>query len=132
MTDASDLQLFLDISQVDPELEPEELESLTSSLKDEISELVENAELVRESEIPEGGKPALGGFIPGWLQTEVSFKSIRALMGVLQNRFGDKPIVISGTNEKDGSKFSFTVNVGRSEDLDKAVEALQKLSGKAE
>jgi hypothetical protein len=130
VTDASNLQLFLDISQVDPELEPEELESLTSSLKDEISELVENAELVRESEVPEGGKPALGGFIPGWLQTEVSFKSIRALLGVLQDRFGDKPIVISG--EKDGSKFSFTVNVGRSEDLDKAVEAIQKLAGKAE
>lgn len=127
---ASDLQLFLDISQVDPELEPEELESLTSNLKNEISELVESAELVRASEIPEGGKPAQAGFIMGLLKTEISFKNIRELMGVLKDRFGDKPIVISG--EKDGSKFSFTVNVGRSEDLDKAVEALQKLAGKSE
>jgi len=126
MTDTSDLQIIIDISQIDPDLEPEELESLTNSLKNEISELVEDAELVRESEIPEGGKPALAGFVLGILKTQVSVKNIQALMGVLQDRFGSKPIKLTG--EKDGSKLSFSLEVGRAEDLDKVVAAFQKLA----
>jgi hypothetical protein len=126
MTDTSDLQIIIDISEVDPDLEPEELESLTNSLKNEISELVEEAELVRESEIPEGGKPALAGFVIGILKTEVSIKNIQALMGVLQDRFGAKPIKLTG--EKDGNKLSFSLEVGRAEDLDKVVAAFKKLA----
>ncbi|MBD2463929.1 hypothetical protein H6G89_23280 [Oscillatoria sp. FACHB-1407] len=124
MADTSDLKIMIDISQVDPDLEPEELESLTDSLKNEISELVEDAELVRESEIPEGGKPALAGFVLGILKTEVSVKNIQALMGVLQDRFGSKPIELTG--EKNGNKFS--IKVGKPEDLDQAVAAFQKLA----
>ncbi len=126
MTDTSDLQIIIDLSQVDPDLEPEELESLTNSLKHEISELVEDAQLVRESEIPEGGKPALAGFVLGLLKTEVSVKNIQALMGVLQDRFGAKPIKLTG--EKDGNKVSFSLEVGRAEDLDKVVAAFKKLA----
>lgn len=124
MTDISSLQITIDISQIDLDLEPEELESLTSSLKDEISDLVEDAELVRESEIPEGSKPALAGFIPGILKTQISIKNIQAVIGVLKDRFGAKPIKIIG--EKNGNKF--TVEVGKPEDLDKAVEAFKKLA----
>jgi len=126
MTDTSDLQIVIDLSQVDPDLEPEELESLTNSLKNEISELVEDAQLVRESEIPEGGKPALAGFVLGLLKAEVSVKNIQALMGVLQERFGAKPIKLTG--EKDGNKLSFSLEVGRAEDLDKVVAAFKKLA----
>lgn len=126
MTDTSALQIVIDLSQVDPDLEPEELESLTNSLKHEISELVEDAQLVRESEIPEGGKPALAGFVLGLLKTEVSVKNIQALMGVLQERFGAKPIKLTG--EKDGNKLSFSLEVGRAEDLDKVVAAFKKLA----
>jgi len=130
MASTSDLQIIIDISQIDPDLEPEELESLTDSLKNEISELVENAELVRESEIPEGGKPALAGFVLGVLKTEVSVKKIQELMGVLQERFGSKPIKLTG--EKDGNKLTFSLEVGRAEDLDKVVAAFQKLAGTTE
>jgi hypothetical protein len=126
MVDTFDLQVIIDISQVDPDLEPDELESLTDSLKNEISELVENAEFVRESESPEGGKPALPGFVLGILKTEVSVKNIQALMGVLRDRFGSKPIKLTG--EKDGTKISFSLEVGRAEDLDKVVEAFKKLA----
>jgi len=82
--------------------------------------------LVRESEIPEGGKPALAGFVLGLLKTEVSVKNIQALMGVLQERFGAKPIKLTG--EKDGNKLSFSLEVGRAEDLDKVVAAFKKLA----
>ena len=126
MVGASDLQIIIDISQVDPDLEPEELESLTNSLKNEISELVDDAELVRASEIPEGGKSALAGFVLGILKTGVNVENIQALMEVLQDRFGSKPIKLTG--EKDGEKLSFSLEVGRAEDLDKAVAALQKLA----
>lgn len=126
MMDTSDLQIVIDLSQVDLDLEPEELESLTNSLKNEISELVEDAQLVRESEIPEGGKPALAGFVLGLLKTEVSVKNIQALMGVLQDRFGAKTIKLTG--EKDGNKLSFSLEVGRAEDLDKVVAAFKKLA----
>ncbi|MBW4660206.1 MAG: hypothetical protein KME15_16140 [Drouetiella hepatica Uher 2000/2452] len=124
MADTSELSILIDISQVDLDLEPEELEALTSSLKDEISEIVEDAELVRESEIPEGGKPALAGFVLGFLKAIVNVKNIQALMGVLQERFSGKPIEL--TVEKNGSKYS--LKVGRPEDLDKTIAAIQKLA----
>ena len=52
MADLANLQVTIDLSDVDPDLEAEALEELTRNLKQEISELVEDVDLVRESNIP--------------------------------------------------------------------------------
>ncbi len=67
MTDLANVQVKIDLSDADPDLEAEALEELTRNLKQEIAELVEDVDLVRESKIPAGGKPGLANLIPGML-----------------------------------------------------------------
>jgi hypothetical protein len=52
---------------------------------------VENVDLVPVTEAPKGAK-ALGGFLLGMLQAEVSVANIKALFGFLGDRIGAKPI----------------------------------------
>lgn len=92
MASTSNVQITIDISAVNPNLEAEEIETLTRDLKDEIKDLVEDAYLVRESEIPAKGKSAFAGFILGLLKAEVNFKNIGALLNFLANRFRNQPI----------------------------------------
>lgn len=63
--DLTNIQVTINLSDADPDLDAEALEELTRNLKQEIEELVEDVDLVRESDIPERGKPRLANFIPG-------------------------------------------------------------------
>jgi hypothetical protein len=118
------IEILIDLSNVDPELNPNEVESLTVSFLNEISEILEEQpQLLRESEIPNKNKPVLGALIPT-IKALVSTVNIPKLIGAIQERFGAKPVKIS--SKKDGCEF--TVEVGRPEDLDKAIAALIKLA----
>ena len=117
------IEILIDLSNVDPELKPEELENLTVNFSEEISELVEESQLLRESEIPDLGKPGLGAFVAA-IQATVSAANISKLVGTVRERFGAKPVKLVG--KKDG--YEFTIEVGRPEDLDRAVDAFLKLA----
>lgn len=125
MASNSNIQVLIDLSEAGQDLEPEALEELTSQVAEEIrGELVEDAELVRESEIPELGKPGLGGFILGVLKTEVSLKNATALLNYLGERFYGKPVKISF--ERNGNKYS--IEYGSEAQLEKAIQAIERLA----
>jgi hypothetical protein len=113
------------LTEAGQDLEPEALEELTCQVVEEIrGELVDEAELVRESDIPELGKPGLGGFILGVLKTEISLKNAGALLNYLGERFYGKPVKI--TFERNGNKYS--IEYGSKAQLEEAMEAIKRLS----
>lgn len=115
---------MIDLTEAGLELEPEELEALTQSVADEMNELTEDIRMVRESEIPEGGKPALAGFIPGILTAEVSWANTKAALDFLGNRFYGKTLKIE--YEDNGAKYSLEYNNQRQ--LEMALNAIERLS----
>ena len=80
MADLAHVQVKIDLSDADPDLEAEALEELTRNLKQEIEELVEDVDLVRESDLPKGGKPGLANFIPGMLSAVFRVENSKALL----------------------------------------------------
>jgi hypothetical protein len=125
MSSNSNVQVLIDLTEAGRDLNPEALEELTSQVVEEIrGELVDDAALVRESEIPELGKPGLGGFIVGVLKTEVSLKNAGALLNYLGERFYGKPVKI--TFERNGNKYS--IEYGSTAQLEEAMEAIKRLS----
>ena len=84
------VRILFDFSQTEPDLEPEELENATRQLGKEIEDLVDSVSLVRESELQEGGKSALGGFLLRMLRTEVSKEGFKKLGSQLGERLGNR------------------------------------------
>jgi hypothetical protein len=120
----SNVQVLIDLTDADLDLDAEELEELTINLAQEISELVEDSEPVRESEIPKGSKPALAGFIPGMLKAVVNPKKAKELLDSLGNRFYGKTVKLE--YEDNGTKYK--LEYGNKEQLDDALNAIERLS----
>ncbi|QLE57553.1 hypothetical protein [Nostoc sp. TCL26-01] len=120
----SDVQVLIDLSDADIDLEPEELEALTASVAQEIRDIVEDAEPVRESDIPDNSKPALAGFIPGMLTTFVNPKKAKELLDSLGNRFYGKTLKLD--YEDNGAKYSLEYT--SKEQLNDALSAIERLS----
>jgi hypothetical protein len=91
MTSTSNVQIT--ISLQDPSLEDDELQAEVENLLPQMKEVdgVENVDLVPVAKAPKGSK-ALGGFLLGMLQAEVSVASLKALFRFLSDRIGAKPI----------------------------------------
>jgi hypothetical protein len=124
-----DIQVLLDLSELDPKLSPERLENLTSGVANEIrGNLVNKAELVREDEIPEKGKPALAGFILGLLKTEINAASIKTLLNYLGERFYGKTLKLEWEDKETGMRVVMEYQNDRQfEQQLLAVERLSKL-----
>lgn len=81
------LKLLIDLKEVEPDLDPEELENLSFRLVNEIKDgLVEDAKLVRVTTAPSGTKSERG-FDLGILQAEVSVENLLKLLNWLKERF---------------------------------------------
>ncbi|MFN6519489.1 MAG: hypothetical protein RMY29_034035 [Nostoc sp. CreGUA01] len=120
MSSESNVKLTIALSNPDPD--PEEQERETRNLLREVRELdVENAELVAVTEIPEGSK-ALGGFLVGVLQAEVSLANFKKLLGFLGDRLGGKPIELEV--EANGKKLKITAS--SQAELTAALEAAER------
>ncbi|GET37183.1 sugar ABC transporter permease [Microseira wollei] len=93
---ASTSNVKITISLQDPNLDNDELQAEVENLLPQMKEVdgVEDADLVPVEEAPKGSK-ALGGFLLGMLQAEVSVANIKALFGFLGDRLGGQPIKIS-------------------------------------
>jgi uncharacterized protein YlbG (UPF0298 family) len=120
----NNVQVMIDFSNIDPELELAQLETLTRRVADELEELTETVAPVREAEIPEGSKPALAGFVLGILQAEVNAKNIKATLDFLGNRFYGKTVKLE--YEDGGAKYS--IEYTNPQQLDQAVSAIERLS----
>jgi hypothetical protein len=124
-----DIQIMIDLSGLDPNLPLDRLEKLTLGVADEIREgkLVNKTELVREDEIPEGGKPALAGFVLGLLKTEISVANIQALLNYLGERFYGKDLKLEYEDKKTGTRVSIDCTDRQLEQVLQAVERISKL-----
>jgi len=111
----SSIEITIDFSDINPDLEIEEFDELTRRLRDEIKEVVDDVSLVRESEIPKQSKSALAGFVLGVLKAEVSLENIAALFNFLSSRFKGKPIEMI-VKAPDGREIS--LKAGNREDFE--------------
>jgi hypothetical protein len=120
---ASESNVKLMIALKEPDLDPEELEKQTRNLVQELKDLdeVEQANLVAVTETPQGSK-ALGGFLLGILQAEVSIANCKKLLGFLGDRLGGKPIELEV--EANGKKLK--VSASSREELMAAIQAAQQ------
>ncbi|AFY47666.1 hypothetical protein Nos7524_1800 [Nostoc sp. PCC 7524] len=118
------LQVLIDLTDADLDLEPDELERLTANLAQEISEIVEDVEKVRESEIPDRAKPGLATFIPGMLNTVVNPQKAKELLDSVGNRFYGKTLKLE--YEDNGAKYAIEYN--NQEQLENALSAIERLS----
>lgn len=125
MKDIFSLTITIDISGIDSSLGVEEIETRTRRLQAEVIDLdfVQEACLVREEDVPEGGKSALGGFVLGLLKTEISAKSIGALFSFLSSSFNGKPIemVVKVSSGKE-----ITLKAGSRKDFELAAQEARK------
>ncbi|MEH2146092.1 hypothetical protein [Nostoc sp.] len=91
MASTSNVQITIALQE--PDLDDDELQAQTQRLLQQMLELdeVEDASLFREAEAPVGSK-SLTGLAVGWLTAQVNAKNIKALMGFLGDRLGNKTI----------------------------------------
>ncbi len=124
MADSANVQVKIDLSNADLDLEAEALEELTRNLKQEIEELTEEVNLVRESNAPRGGKPGLANFIPGMLSAVFPVENSKALLNALGERFYGKTVKLEFSNQDKVYKLEYRSK----EQLEDAVAAIERLS----
>jgi hypothetical protein len=102
MLQKSHVQVTISLAEVG--LDDEELEAEVQNLLPQLREMdgVEDAGLVAVKNAPKGTK-ALGGFLLGLLNAEISPANIKALFKFLGDRFGNKPIklVVKGPDGRE-------------------------------
>lgn len=93
---SSQSNIEITIALVDASLSDEELQEKVENLLPQLREVdgVEDADLVPVEQAPKDSK-ALGGFLLGLLQAEVSITNIKAVFGFLGDRLGGKPIKLT-------------------------------------
>lgn len=124
MADSANVQVKIDLNDIEPDLDPEALEELTRNLKQEIAELVEDIDLVRESELPAGSKPGLTNFIPGMLSAVFRVENSKALLNTLGERFYGKTLTLEFSNQGKCYKLEYRSK----QQLEDAVAAIERLS----
>ncbi len=109
----------------DPEATPEKQEKLTQTLWQQMRSLEGvSVDRVSDPNPPEGTR-AMGSFLWGLLQGQVSLSSLKTLFGFLSDRIGNKPIKIKA-KFADGREFELEAN--SREELAAAEETIKRLS----
>jgi hypothetical protein len=97
------MQVWIDLSQLDSSLEPEELEGYALRVASELREdIADEAELVRSADVPDGAMSGAGEFILGLLKTEITGANLLKLAGALWNLRPQTMLKVS--YEKNGQK----------------------------
>lgn len=118
--------VLIDFSEAGLDLDRAEMEEFVLIAADEMQagELIQDARLARESDIPEAAKPGAAAFVLGILTAEVNRENIRKVMDFLGNQFYGKTLTLSG--EMDGMTYS--IEYRNQEDIDQAVDTIERLS----
>lgn len=120
MSSESNVKFTITLSNLD--LDAEEQERETQNLLRDIKDLdVESAGFVEVTEIPEGAK-AIGGFLVGALQAEVTISNCYKLLAWLGDRLRNKTIELE--IEVNGKKVILKVN--SQQELAAVLELAQK------
>lgn len=126
MSHSPNLHVTIDLRPSHPDLPPEHLDRLTTTLFQDLKSLdeVEQVERIPDPNAPVGGMG--GGTLMGILTAEVSLANIRALGGYLGRKFSSKPIDLEIEVSETGRKIKLTGV--RPEDLDQVVAAAERLA----
>lgn len=122
---ASPYPLTIDVSEAHLDLERDQLEALLLTLADEMmaGDLVESAELVRETASPETAKSGVTAFLTGLLMAEVSRENLGKLLRFLGHRFYGKTLVLSGEFEG----MAYNIEYRNAEELEQAIAGVERL-----
>jgi len=89
------LDLYIDLNEAGFDFDPEEFEIYSQNLVADLKEgLVEDAQLARVTDVPEGSKAGQGGFDLGILKAEVNLENTVALLKWLRNRIAGAELQI--------------------------------------
>jgi hypothetical protein len=118
--------VLIDFSKAGLDLDRAEMEAFLVKLADEMQsgELVEEARLAREVDLPEASKSGLAAFLVGILTAEINRENIRKVMDFLGNQFYGKTLTLSG--EIDG--MTYNIEYRNKEDLDQAADTIERLA----
>ncbi|MGF1524032.1 MAG: hypothetical protein ACFBSF_17075 [Leptolyngbyaceae cyanobacterium] len=115
------LELFIDLSGAELDLDPEELEIYSRNLVIDLQDgLAEDAKLARSADVPEGSKSGQAGFDLGILQAEVNLKNIGTVLRWLQGRIAGAALKVEYGDVK--------LEYCTPEQLEQQLAALEKIS----
>ena len=118
------MQVWIDLSQVDDQLEPEELESYALRVASELREdIADEAELARSEDVPDGAMSGAGEFIVGLLKTEITGANLLKLGGALWNLRPKTTLKVS--YEKNGQKVNLEYQT--QDQLQQQIAALKEI-----
>lgn len=118
--------VLIDFSEAGLDLDRESLEEFVLNVADEMrsGDLVTEARLARESDIPEAAKPGIAAFLMGILTAEINRENVRKVLDFLGNQFYGKTLTVSG--EMDGMTYS--IEYRNQDDVDLAVGTIERLA----
>ena len=118
---AETFNLFIDLNTSGLELEPEEMEAYSQMLARELREdLVDEAQLARMADVPEGSKSGSAGFDLGILKAEVNVENTLKVLGWLRNRIAGATLELEYGDVK--------LKYRTEEQLAQQLKALEKIS----
>ena len=124
MSVETNVRVRIDLTEAEPDLDPEELEQLTRNLVADLEDLTDNPTMVRDSVVPEGSKSGLADFVRGVLQTDVTIANLKSLLNYLGERFYGKALLL----EFSANGKSYKLEYCTKQQLEDAVLAVERLS----
>jgi len=118
--------VLIDFSEAGLDLDRADLEDFLLNIADEMQsgDLVEEARLAREADIPEAAKPGLTAFLVGILTAEINRKNLGKVMDYLGNLRYGKTLMLSG--EIDG--MTYNIEYRNKQELDQAADTIERLA----
>jgi hypothetical protein len=118
--------VLIDFSEAGLDFNRADLEDFLLNIADEMQsgELVEDARLARETDIPEAAKSGVAAFLVGILTTKINRENLGKVMNYLGNiRYG-KTLKLSG--EIDG--MTYNIEYRNKQELEQAADTIERLT----
>jgi hypothetical protein len=118
--------VLIDFSEAGLDLDRADLEDFLLNIADEMQsgDLVEEARLARETDIPEAAKSGAAAFLVGILTTKVNRENLGKIMDYLGNLRYGKTLKLSG--EIDG--MTYNIEYRNKQELDQAADTIERLA----
>lgn len=126
MSESCSVFVLIDFSEAGLALDRADLEHFLLTIADEMEagDLVQDAHLAREEDIPEAAKSSAAAFLMGILRTEINRENLGKVMDYLGNLRYGKTLVLSG--EMDG--MTYNIEYRNKQELDQAADTIERLA----
>jgi hypothetical protein len=118
--------VLIDFSEAGLDLDRADLEDFLLNIADEMQsgDLVEEARLARETDIPEAAKSGVAAFLVGILTAEINRQNLAKVIDYLGNLRYGKTLTLSG--EIDG--MTYNIEYRNKQELDQAADTIERLA----